>query len=1379
MKIKRITSLMLLIALAWLVPKTATAAEYTIGAPVQVWANEFTGSVIPDGANARQLALAPDGKMFVLSNTAIYSGTIMGTYRINVDGTATIVNTGMDSQGLASAFDDAGNYIYHGAYENNQTVSAVATSYRAKTYSQTATGNTGVFNGGKALDVSSCNTITYYCDATGDVYSGTGYLWFAPNQASGKITVVTVSSGAVTGTLKFETGLSAGGNDGYVQVYDTSDATATKLLLFLRGVGMYDVSVNMNTQTVNSCVNIPAGSGQANYNSLGAHIFMLRDHKILVRNTRSYGSTGAEKNRCPEFEVLDITDINNPVSIAVVNPFPTKASTGTYAQIGSWVQSLKVSDNQVDIFAYCPGLGAARYSITATEVPSYTTAPLTSLSYTYSVKESEQPGRQDVTLNWEAPTGYTGTTITGYKIYRGSNLIKTADATATSYTITNLTSNYTFTVVPIYDGVAEDSSLGKSVTTTEVTLIPIAPVINYVGVFDGFNNVQVYWEVPSYGKTPTYYNVYRDGVKISVRPVVSYAHIDLEVVEGNHYYEVESVYTDDNTVEGNVIATKMSDKWDFSVGARNMTYTKYAVEEIYNYPIPQVGETATSNMINNTLCPDFYDLENYRQGAYYDGYWYIIQRSSNAKYDSNGAVAFNEDVANGSVSYILRVSATDPRTGWERLATLEVNSTVGIAIDEAGNIFVRENNLTALGATKPSDATAGTPAEGNGWFYDHYDRRITTGLIIKRNSDGSYDTANPIIVDLKGLAVQDMLPDNDYDESYESTRGRADYYSMTGDVTSAEGGYLYLAYTESNYATRVKIVNGAYVSHEHVEVVSYKNWTNETVTLNPTGSLENYVIPIDGRDDYVALFRSQAYVQLLNEHFAGTTTEEILPIQEVRSRVNTAGGTTIEFNNDLFMISPQAKYSRNLGDFIVMRASKTDVKDVNTANLNMTIPVWQFNQADISDAEVTNANGNWIFAEEGTWTIDGVEQPCVYIYQYVPGIRIAKYRLYPLTQFPYPPITLDVKTGYEVDTEDTPIDIVRFDGHVTWSKPAEYNYVEDQSTYRLASYHLEILDNTGAVIDQVDVDHVEGTNDYSYDYAGTELLAEDINYTARIYARYVDIDGKEYISDKNNAVDKNAYVAAPPVPENVSAYVHEFTYTQTYRVELNFAKPTDTDEPVSFYNVYAVTPDNQTIQITDFNLMVDGVENENIDADGVAHLWDIIPGTYDFDANEAAWHAGIAGEESGHVSTLVWYHTVDKGAYTNGAAAAARSVATDYDPSKWTYYIVANYASTNAKLVKSDYATISTNDLLPTGIEVVSAEVSDALNVYPNPAQDVVNITAASPIEAVALFNEAGAQVLSAEGNGETLMQVNVEGLASGVYFIRVNNLPLVKLIKK
>ena len=47
------------------------------------------------------------------------------------------------------------------------------------------------------------------------------------------------------------------------------------------------------------------------------------------------------------------------------------------------------------------------------------------------------------------------------------------------------------------------------------------------------------------------------------------------------------------------------------------------------------------------------------------------------------------------------------------------------------------------------------------------------------------------------------------------------------------------------------------------------------------------------------------------------------------------------------------------------------------------------------------------------------------------------------------------------------------------------------------------------------------------------------------------------------------------------------------------------------------------------------------------------------------------------------------------------------------------------------------------------------------------------------IYNEAGAEVMNIDGDGETMTTVNIESLATGYYFVKVNNQELVKIIKK
>lgn len=77
--------------------------------------------------------------------------------------------------------------------------------------------------------------------------------------------------------------------------------------------------------------------------------------------------------------------------------------------------------------------------------------------------------------------------------------------------------------------------------------------------------------------------------------------------------------------------------------------------------------------------------------------------------------------------------------------------------------------------------------------------------------------------------------------------------------------------------------------------------------------------------------------------------------------------------------------------------------------------------------------------------------------------------------------------------------------------------------------------------------------------------------------------------------------------------------------------------------------------------------------------------------------------------------------------------------------------------------------------EVVANEVK----VYPNPAVEVVYVDATEEIENIAIFNVAGAAVnaeVSINGNNAT---IEVAGLASGVYFVKINDGAAVTILKK
>ena len=64
---------------------------------------------------------------------------------------------------------------------------------------------------------------------------------------------------------------------------------------------------------------------------------------------------------------------------------------------------------------------------------------------------------------------------------------------------------------------------------------------------------------------------------------------------------------------------------------------------------------------------------------------------------------------------------------------------------------------------------------------------------------------------------------------------------------------------------------------------------------------------------------------------------------------------------------------------------------------------------------------------------------------------------------------------------------------------------------------------------------------------------------------------------------------------------------------------------------------------------------------------------------------------------------------------------------------------------------------------------TSGITFYPNPAQDVVTITAGSTVTAVTLYTLAGQQVKAIDGNVLHNNQVPVAGLPAGVYIINVS----------
>ncbi|WP_310992825.1 T9SS type A sorting domain-containing protein [Aequorivita marina] len=85
-------------------------------------------------------------------------------------------------------------------------------------------------------------------------------------------------------------------------------------------------------------------------------------------------------------------------------------------------------------------------------------------------------------------------------------------------------------------------------------------------------------------------------------------------------------------------------------------------------------------------------------------------------------------------------------------------------------------------------------------------------------------------------------------------------------------------------------------------------------------------------------------------------------------------------------------------------------------------------------------------------------------------------------------------------------------------------------------------------------------------------------------------------------------------------------------------------------------------------------------------------------------------------------------------------------------------------------------------LAVEENQLAAAINMYPNPAKDVVTVAANTSITSIEIYNTLGQKVTTIKGNGNNDMQVDVSGYVMGNYLVKVTSnqsSETLKLIKK
>jgi len=97
------------------------------------------------------------------------------------------------------------------------------------------------------------------------------------------------------------------------------------------------------------------------------------------------------------------------------------------------------------------------------------------------------------------------------------------------------------------------------------------------------------------------------------------------------------------------------------------------------------------------------------------------------------------------------------------------------------------------------------------------------------------------------------------------------------------------------------------------------------------------------------------------------------------------------------------------------------------------------------------------------------------------------------------------------------------------------------------------------------------------------------------------------------------------------------------------------------------------------------------------------------------------------------------------------------------------------ELVKAFYEGLSTN--------IADVNQSESISVYPNPTNDVLQITSKKELKTVRLYNISGKMVGQFDLHGEKNESINISNLTSGIYIINVEDLSgefsVSKIVKK
>ena len=986
-------------------------------------------------------------------------------------------------------------------------------------------------------------------------------------------------------------------------------------------------------------------------------------------------------------------------------------------------------------------------------------------------------------LSWNAPANGT---LQGFEVIKretkngSDNSSVTTDTKITDLAPEVTTYNYpgyTALVTTVENGITYNTStrflvrakMAQTITTekgeqTNEVLsnavapnIPKTPYFTSIVTYKGRRTIALTWEVSSTTNLK-YYEVYRDGIKILSNYEGS-SYIDAELPDGNYSYVVVAYYDEG----GETVAMRSLP------GEASITYspdvTNYILDCIYDYPIMTQDEwTAAGSPADAVVAKGWFANAKtrvgaygapgdvYRQAQFYNGKWYIAQLTARTEledgtnYIPNSYVGGDEAGTGANKEYkdgkwkghIYSIGADAATIKTIGNAGSVVNDTYGlenqsIAVDGTGKFWHRVTNAGPLNSTnlyyRPIKYLKGNielTYGGHDFYYYEQQGKAANGVQYYRThylAAGNYDNGNPYVLLSMNLS--------------------ADVYRV--DLNAA----------------------GTAMSNITKFVAPYEGMTNPKTgeALHPKGSTENYSFPVPGRNGaFIQTVRSIGiwYVDPSGNYSL---------MYDATGDITQSGGVAFTYNEEFFVLHPSTVRSNNPGYFRidVAQCGEGEDEDNVVPSKNNLIPCVGNKLEEVSQFVAGNSNCSWYGAE-----FDATDD-CVYIYQYVPGVRFAKYRLYKRDAYPNVPVNINITTGYDDETNFS--DITRFDCKITWNRPSKKPTDQDHSfglpgaDIVVDHYEVALKDQSGTVLSTWKVNDVtDASNVFTINYnqnASGEFFINADKYTAEIVPIYKRVNNGTLIrGGMNYEVDQNDYPAAIGAAK---AYIYSGNGAAAgkFRVDLDFDRATaaNSDEPVSYFLVEYSTDGGATFNtLNKFNLLKQGEDYHHYP---VAVTNGQVPGNYKFGGSDTYKFGIDTPSEKGKAlrekanpgdpKCVLYYYTTT-------------------DPSGFKYRITAVYASTNARIRK----TASTNaENFTGGTTGIGDATGYSLSAYPVPATTAVTVTSPEAIESVRIFSTAGAEVARVAGEKDYTQSVDVSTLAPGVYMLVVNEQPPLRIVKK